>query len=195
MDERQGDLPGRRAEDKRFANLQAQLTTTRQSILALESTVEELKDELKTFDASLYGGVRDKDSIHFRLKQVEHNCDELIRVVIGDSGGNGGIKKMVEGMSHTLETVVDAIHELKESGRDRATRWSAVIVAIVTSLGLVFTNLDKIALATEKFMGIFDEPRTLDAEAIRAEIQRMRQTRGPEVEKKLKMIERAARGR
>ena len=193
MENRRSDDPGRRGEDQRFQNIQTQLATTKQALTSLEETVTELRDELKLFDASVYGGVRDKDSIHFRLKHVEHVTDELYRVVIGGERGDGGVVKMISGMSFQMGVLKDLVQGMNESRKDRLTRWSAVGVAIVTTIGLVFTSLDKIALGTEKFMEVFHKPPPMSAGQITQEIERMKKIRGPAIEKKLKEIAEAAK--
>lgn len=194
MADQRGDEPGRRHEDKRWAHVQAQLATTKQAIEMLEATVVDLKDELRTFDASLYGGVRDKDSIHFRLKRVEQQTQELHLVVIGEANGAGGLQRMVQGISHSLDTLAVQINHITESKKDRIARLSAIAVAGITTLGLVFTNLDKIAQGVEQFKYLFRrEPLTY--ESVMRDIEKMRKTRGPEVEKMLKEIERSRRRR
>lgn len=194
MDERRSDEPGRRGEDKRWLNVQAQLTTTRQAISSLEQSVEDLKDEIKILDTSIYGGARYKDSISERLKIVESQTLELFRVVIGDAGGNHGLKKMVEGMAYKLGSFTEALQGITESKKERVTRYSAIVVAGITTLGLVFTSLDKIALGTEQFVRLFrQEP--LSYETIKRDIDKLRKTRGPEIEKMLRELERERRRR
>jgi len=195
LENQRGNDPGRRGDDKRWTHILAQLATIKQAIAALEATAIDLKDEIKMFDSTLYGGARDKDSIHFRLKGVEHTVGQLRTVVIGDESGQGGMRKLIEGMNFQLGVLKDLVKSMSESRKDRIAKWSAFGIAGMTTLGLIFTSLDKIALGTEKFVEVFRGQRPLDPDLIMAEILKMRKTRGPEIEKKLKEIERAARRR
>jgi hypothetical protein len=189
MDDRRGVGPGRRGDDERWANFHAQLATTRQAIQHLDASVEDLKDEIKAFDATLYGGTRDKDSIHFRLKEVERRTTEVHRVVIGE-GKEGGLKKMVEGMDFQLGVIKELIDGMQESRKDRLTRWSAVIVAFITTCGLIFTSFDKIAIGAKEFVQVWHQ-KPLSTEEITERIKELQKTRGPEVEKMLKDLENA----
>lgn len=189
MEDHRGQSPGRRRDDNRWANVQAQLATTRQAIEVLEATVTDLKDEIRTFDQSIYGSPKDKDSIHFRLKQVEQKNQELHLVVIGEANGVGGLKRMVEGMSHTLTEVSHQLQAIAESKKDRMTRLSAVIVAGITTLGLVLTNLDKIAVGVGSFVHVFHQEK-LSPDKIRKDMEELKKTRGPELEKMLKDYDR-----
>lgn len=194
MDERRSDDPGRRSDDKRWAHVQAQLATTRQAVTSLEASVEDLRDEFKALDSSLYGGVKAQDSISVRLRGVEHRTEELYRVVIGDNAGMGGIKRMVEGLDHRLETLEGGIKSLAESRKDRIVRWSAVFVAAISTLGLIMTNLDKVAVGSKTFVEVFGKQEPLSAERIERDIERLKKERGPEVRRKLRQLEREARG-
>ena len=118
----------------------------------LRDQLDDIKARMKDLDEILRG----RGKTPGLISEYERHDDKLTRlyaVVFQDSTGK-----------HGLLHEVDAIRS-GEMGAERKWKfWTAVLVAFITTAGLVFTNIDKI----EKFFGKGAKPDRLDVMIKRA---------------------------
>ena len=160
----------------------------------IDGRLEVLADRVNELDEFLRGGKNNDDPLGTRVHLCEETVHQLKLVVFGDALGRGSLVEMIKATSE-LAKEAKKIAEGKVDQKIRTReQMLSLILGLLSLIGVITVgilgNWDKI----ERAFGKMESPDQYAARMTK-DIERLKQTRGPEVDKILKGIEKAARRR
>jgi len=189
-----------RETNRRIEHLSERLETIEGRI---DDTLEKISDEIERLKEAVIGGLDGEEGLKVKVSRYEKELNEnrslisaLAKTVHGDVLGRGSLIDLVKSSvvlsEEAKKAANDAVHIVdRRTDIDTSRRGQNFLVwcAILSFVGVIsvalFNNWEKIA-------GKKETPDQWAAR-ITKDIEQMKKERGPEVEKKLKDIERAAR--
>lgn len=182
-DRREADRKARAEIAKQFKALRAEVNVG----------LSNLAERVNELDEYLRGGKGDRDSLGTRVNLMERAVSELQILVKGDVMGRGSLKEMAK---DALSQAKDAVAIASGRQETKTLRWGqwwafagTVVVAIATIAVAMVANWDTIG----PYFGQQRDPVAY-AERLERGIKSLKHERGPAVKKKLREIEKAARG-
>lgn len=182
-DRRSEDRKARSEFTKQFKDLRGEL----------RMGLDKLAERVNELDEFLRGGKSGQDPLGTRVHLMERAIAELQVLVKGDAMGRGSLKELAKEASKTANEALKIAEGKLEARTTRRGQNVSLWVAAFSLIGVItmatLSNWDKISKTVR------GETPEQKLERIQKEIEEEKKTRGPQIQKKLREIERAARFR
>lgn len=192
----------REAHKKLHDEIDKRLNTLEEN---LDEKLEKIGDEVERCKEAIIGGLDGEEGLKTKVSRYEKDYNELRAIVSslgkavhGDVLGRGSLSELAKGSLGVANEAKAIAEEAKRTAAGRLDIQTsrrgqnfAFIVGVLSFTGILTVGL---VANWDKIRGKKETPAEWAAR-ITTDIERMKQSRGPEVEEKLKVIERAARTR
>ncbi len=201
MDERRGDPPGRRDEDNWKNDFTKQLMDVVSAVRGIQIEQEQakdnhdlLRDEVEKLRDFLLGGFEGREPVDSRLLVLERTTNKLDIILNGPSPDKHGVIGMVKEATEIAKDARSRAQAALDGEELKITRMGHNKALLGTFLLALFGLATALVGSWDTF---FKKTETPDqyAERLINEIAELKKTRGPEIDKKLREIEKFSRRR